>query len=113
MRRLKALLVNNLLLKGISVLLAVLLWYQVAQREAVWQFVSIPLGFKLPEGLIISNEPANQVVVYARSQRPSGVDQAQLSAVIDLPNAMPGTQVIQLTEKNINRPARSCRRHPL
>ncbi len=103
--RLRNLLLDNLLLKGVSVLLAVLIWHQVSQQQTVWQVVPIPLGFTMPEGLVISNDLPNTIAVYSRSQRPGGVDQTQLSAVIDLPNASPGTQVVQLTEKSINRPA--------
>jgi len=103
--RLRSLLLDNLLLKGVAVLLAVLIWHQVSRQQTVWQVVPIPLGFTIPNGLVISNDLPNSIAVYARSQRPGGVDQSQLSAVINLPNVSPGTQVIQLTEKSINRPA--------
>ena len=103
--RLRNLFLDNLLLKGVAILLAVLVWHQVSRQQTVWQAIPIPLGFTLPDALVISNDLPNEIQVVARSQRPGGVDPTQLSAVIDLPNASPGTQVIQLTEKSINRPA--------
>lgn len=105
MKSWRSLLLDNLPLKAISILLAILVWHQVSQQQTPWQIVSIPLGFKMPPGLVITNDYPTQVEVYARSHRSAGVDPSQLNAVIDLPGAMPGTQVIQLTEKNINRPA--------
>ena len=94
--------VNNLSLKALSVLLAFLLWAQVANQETVQRTIMAPVEFlNIPAGLEISNEYTRQVEVVYRTDRPNNFDPARLSVVVDLEGAVPETAIIHLTQANI------------
>ena len=94
--------INNLSLKALAVLLAFLLWVQVANQETVQRTAMVPVEFlNIPDGLEISNEYTKQVEVSYRTDRPNNFDPGQLSVVIDLDRAAPEAAIIHLTRANI------------
>ena len=94
--------INNLSLKALAVLLAFLLWAQVANQETVQRTAMVPVEFlNIPDGLEISNEYTKQVEVIYRTDRPNNFDPGQLSVVIDLDRAAPEAAIIHLTRANI------------
>lgn len=108
MNFLRQLFLNNVGLKAISLLLATLLWWQIASQETVLRTISVPVEFvNLQANLEISNDYPKQVEVDIQSQRSIGRgEELALSAVIDLKNAKPGTEIIPLTEEQIkNKPS--------
>ena len=101
MNILRGLLLNNLGLKGISLVLAFLLWLQVGSQQNFQRTVSVPLEFyNLPADLEITGDYAREVDVIIRAQR-RVESVGQMSAVIDFKNAKPGTEIVPLTERNI------------
>lgn len=108
MNILRELLLNNIGLKAVSLLLAFLMWVQIAGRQTVQTTVSVPVEFiNIPAELEISNSYQKQVDVVIRSElgRPPG--QRSMVAVVDLRKATPGTMVVPLAEDSIrNKPQR-------
>ncbi len=101
MNILRGLLLNNLGLKGISLVLAFLLWLQVGSQQNFQRTVSVPLEFyNLPADLEITGDYAREVDVIIRAQR-RVESVGQMSAVIDFKNAKPGTEIVPLAERNI------------
>lgn len=99
---------KNLGLKVISVLLAFLLWLTITVPEMVQRTLSLPVEFvNMPSQLEISDDYDKEVEVVIRSdRRTSTLDERNLAVVIDLKRAVPGTELIRLTEGNIrNKPS--------
>ncbi len=95
---------KNLGLKGVSLLLAFLLWHQVASQKTVQRTISIPVEFvNMPPEMEISNDHPKRVDITLRSDR-GGANIDQLTAVVDLKGAQPGFLEIPLTEQSISRP---------
>jgi YbbR domain-containing protein len=98
----RRLLLDNLTLKVISLVLAFLLWVQIAGQQRVQRSVSVSVEFiNMPHELEITNDYPREVNVVI--SRPSSVrmDERELAAVIDLSTAEPGMIVVPLTERNI------------
>ncbi len=98
---------NNIGLKAISLLLAFLLWVQVASQERVQRTVTLPVELvNMPPQLEISNDYVKTVEADIRSERGSAaLDERELAVVIDLISSSPGTEVIPLTDQNVrNKP---------
>jgi len=98
----RGLLLNNPTLKLIAIVLAFLLWVQIAGQQRVQRSVSIPVEFiNMPPQLVVTNDYPRQVNVVI--SRPSSVrmDERQLAAVVDMAGTEPGTTVVPLTERNI------------
>ncbi len=94
--------VNNLSLKILAGLLALLLWIQVASQETVQMTLAARLEFlDMPADLEISNDYPRAVEVLLQTSRPSLVENERLSAMIDMRDATSGTAVIHLNEGNI------------
>ena len=93
---------NNIGLKAISLLLAFLLWVQVASQERVQRTVTLPVELvNMPPQLEISNDYVKTVEAEIRSGRgSSSLDERELAVVIDLTSSSPGTEVIPLTDQN-------------
>lgn len=106
MNLLRQLFLNNLGLKAISLILALLTWLAVPRRQTVQTTFPIPVELaNLPEELEISNNYEKQVDVDIRSELGSAIEGGRLAAVIDLRQAAPGTTVIHLSEESIrNKP---------
>ena len=108
MNLLRRLFLHNLGLKALSLLLAFLLWSQIARQQTVQRTVSVPVEFiNMPANLEIANDYKKQVEVDIRSQRSTAaMEDRQLTAVINLEDTSPGAAVIPLSERNIqNRPS--------
>jgi YbbR domain-containing protein len=103
MNRLKALLLNNIGLKALSLFLAVLLWMQVSGQETVQRIVSVPLVFvNVPADLEIAGDYETKVDVVIRAERASTpIQENQFAVIVDLSSAHPGEHVIPLTERNV------------
>ncbi len=95
---------SNLPLKAVSLVLAFLLWNQVASLRTAQRTVTVPLVIvNMPENLEISNDYLRQVDVEVRS-RGGDLDTRELSAVVNLTDAHAGDQQIVLTPQHISHP---------
>ena len=71
---------NNLSLKILAVLLALLLWIQVASQETVQMTVVAPVEFlDMPADLEISNDYPREVEVLLKTNRPNLLERALFS----------------------------------
>lgn len=107
MKYLRALILRNSGLKVLSLLLAFLLWAQIAGREEVQRITSAPIVFtNMPPGLEITGDFPTKVDIVIRSERPdSQIGENVLAVIVDLSAAKPGVQTIPLNEKNVaNKP---------
>jgi len=102
MKFLRHFFLNNIGLKIISVLLAFLLWVQVASREPVQRTVMLPVELvNMPLQMEILNDYVKTIEVDIRSEFGTAVfDKQELAVVIDLSDSVPGTQVILLSDRN-------------
>jgi len=109
MNILREFLFNNIGLKLISLLLALLLWLQVAGQQTVQRTLSLPVEFvNMAPEMEISNDYERRVDVVLRSRRgTSNFDDGSLTVKIDLRGATPGAEKsYPLSEDNIsNRPS--------
>lgn len=93
---------NNLSLKILATLLAVLLWIQVASQETVQMTIAAHVEFlDMPADLEISNDYPREVEVLLKTNRPSFVENDRLSAMIDMGDATAGAAIIHLNGTNI------------
>ena len=93
---------NNLSLKILAVLLAFLLWLQVASQETVQMTLAAPVEFlDMPTDLEISNDYPREVEVVLKSDRPRSLEPGRISVMIDMREAASGTTVVHLNENNI------------
>jgi len=98
---------KNLGLKALALGLAVALWWFVAGESKVQVGFVVPLEIRnVPAGMTITNKVERQVEV-----RLSGppyllgtLQQAEISAAIDLANAKPGRQVLHMGDSSIKVP---------
>jgi len=89
---------KNWVLKLLSLLFALFLWYFVVGEDKVDMTVTIPVEIvNLPRELIISNQFKKQLEVTVSGQRSliRGMTAQHISRTIDLSKASPGTVVIQ------------------
>lgn len=102
MNVLRRLLLENLALKIVAIMLAFLLWMQIAGQQRVQRSVSVPVEFiNMPPELEITNDYPKEVAVVISRPISVRMDERQLAAVIDLSNAEPGVVVVPLTERSI------------
>ena len=98
---------DNLGLKVLALALAVVLWWFVAGESKVQVGFAVPLEIRnIPRGMTITNKVDRQVEVRLAGP-PSllgGVQQADVSAAIDLFDARPGRQVVRIEEQAIRVP---------
>jgi len=98
---------KNLGLKALALGLAIALWWFVAGESKVQVGFVVPLEIRsVPAGMTITNKIDRQVEV-----RLSGppyllgtLQQADISAAIDLSNARPGRQVVHMNDSSIKVP---------
>ncbi len=107
MSSLRQFFLKDLGLKGVSLLLAFLLWHQVASQRTVQRTISVPVEFvNMPSDLVISNDHPRRLEVVLRSDRGSAnIEERQLTAAVDLKSAIPGILEVPITEQNISRPS--------
>ena len=85
LRYLRSLILDNLALKILSLLLAFLLWVQIAGQQRVQRSVAVPVEFiNMPVGLEITNDYPREVNVVISRPSSLRMDERQLAAVIDL-----------------------------
>jgi YbbR domain-containing protein len=94
MNILREFLFNNIGLKAISLLLALLLWLQVAGQQTVQRTLSLPVEFvNMPSEMEVSNDFERQVDVVLRSRRGTpNFEDGSLTVKIDLRDAIPGAE---------------------
>ncbi len=103
-KRLTYLLSRDWLLKGVSLLLAIVLWYFVGGEDRVNKNVLIPIEIiNLPRDLVISNQFKKEIEVTVSGPRSLIAEMANRAVTrqIDLSTATPGTMVIENDNKHI------------
>jgi YbbR domain-containing protein len=100
-------LLENLPLKLISLVLAVLLWFVIAGEKTSEMGISVPLELQnFPTDLEITGDPANSVEVRLRASPGiiSRLGPGEVSAHLDLAGATEGERIIHLTEDCVRVP---------
>ncbi len=98
---------KNWVLKLLSLLFALFLWYFVVGEDKVDMNVTIPVEIvNLPRDLVISNQYRKQLEVTISGQRSiiRGLTEQHISRSIDLSDATPGTVVLQNQHESIKLP---------
>jgi len=98
---------KNWVLKLLSFLFALFLWYFVVGEDKVDMNVTIPVEIvNLPRNLVISNQFKKQLEVTVSGQRSliRGMTEQHISRSIDLSKATPGTVLIQNHPDSISLP---------
>ncbi len=98
---------NNLGLKIVSLIAAVLLWFAVTREPMAEVAISVPVEFhNSPEHLEISTETIPQVQVRVRGpvREVRDLSPSDVHAVIDLEQAKPGERTYDLNPKRIHVP---------
>ena len=99
---------RNLGLKALALGLSILLWWFVAGERNVQVGFAVPLEIRnIPSDMAITNKVDSQVDVRLAGPPTliNGLQQKEISAVIDLSNAKKGKEIIPLTERSIEVPA--------
>ncbi len=99
---------KNLGLKVLALLLSVLLWWFVAGESNVQVGFVVPLEIRnIPPGMALTNKVDRQVEVRLAgpSTLISGLEQKDISAIIDLSDAKTGKEIIPLSERSVKIPA--------
>jgi YbbR domain-containing protein len=89
---------NNWVLKLVSLLFAVLLWYFVVGEDKVDTTIYVPVEIvNLPRELVIANQFRRQIEVTISGPRGliSGINRQHISRTINLSKATPGTMVVR------------------
>ena len=98
---------KNWVLKLVSLLFALFLWYFVVGEDKVDMNVTIPVEIvNLPRDLVISNQYKKQLEVTVSGQRSliRGMTEQHISRSVDLSKAEPGTVVVQNHPDSISLP---------
>jgi YbbR domain-containing protein len=98
---------NNIGLKLLSLLIAVVLWLAVVHEPRAEVVLTVPIEFQnAPQELDFTSEHVPQAAI--RVQGPERIvrdlDQADVHATIDLAHAAPGEHTYDLTSKQIHVP---------
>jgi len=91
----------------ISLLLAIVLWYNVGGEQTVDTSVMIPVEvLNLPRELVISNQFKREIEVTVNGPRTMimEIENGQITRQIDLSNATPGTRVVTNDVSSIDLP---------
>jgi hypothetical protein len=103
-KRLTRLMSKDWLLKFISLVLAIILWYFVGGEDRVDKNVMVPIEIiNLPRDLVISNQFKKEIEVTVSGPRSLILEMANRAVTrqIDLSMATPGTMVIENDNKHI------------
>jgi YbbR domain-containing protein len=101
------LLLDNLALKSVSLVLAVLLWFLIAAEKTSERGLSVPVEFQnVPKDLEMTNDPVDTVEVRLRASPGiiQGLLPRELSAQIDLAGTVEGERIIHLTPDTVRVP---------
>ena len=99
---------KNLGLKALALGLSILLWWFVAGESNVQVGFAVPLEIRnIPSDMAITNKVDSQVDVRLAGPPTliNGLQQKEISAVIDLSDAKKGKAIIPLTERSVEVPA--------
>jgi hypothetical protein len=91
-------------MKGLSLCLALMLWYFVGGKDTVDKIVMIPIEIiNLPRDLVISNQFKKEIEVTVSGPRSLIVEMSNraITRQIDLSSAIPGTMVISNANNSI------------
>ncbi len=95
---------KNWILKAISLVLAVMLWYFVVGEDQVDINIQVPIEIlNLPSDLTIANQYKKDIEVSVRGPRSiiQELKKRNISRPVDLSNARPGTVVVKNDENSI------------
>jgi len=99
---------KDLLLKGISLVMAVLLWYFVVGEDQVDMNIKVPIEIiNLPSNLVISNQFKKDIEVTLRGPRSliSDLKNRNITIPVDLSNKKAGTAVVKNDPQKIPLPS--------
>ena len=96
-------LLTNVELKAVSLLLATLLWFQIAGQETVQRTMLLPIELvNMAEQLQVSNDYPRDVEVTVRSDRgPEVLDDQDMAILIDLEGKGAGPDLVILRDEQI------------
>ena len=103
-KKLAQLMSKDWLLKFVSLLLAIVLWYLVGGEDRIDKNVMVPIEIiNLPRDLVISNQFKKEIEVTVSGPRSLILEMANRAVTrqVDLSTATPGTMVIENTNKHI------------
>ncbi|WP_136808446.1 YbbR-like domain-containing protein [Desulfosediminicola flagellatus] len=106
-RKWQAIWAKDWVLKGVSLVLATMLWYFVAGEDTVDKNVMVPIEIiNLPRDLVISNQFKKEIELTVSGPRSVIQDMANkgLTRQINLSDAIPGTKVVQNSNDAIKVP---------
>lgn len=98
---------NNLILKILSLLFAILLWYYVGSKGVIETNMIVPLELKnLPDSYFISGDVIDYIDVRLKGKENilSLLKGNQINLYLDLSNVKVGNNIFNLKPENINTP---------
>lgn len=108
LNRLKVLLLDNVLIKIVSLVFAVLLWFYVNSKGGAEMEIAIPLELRnVPGRLVVVGDTIDDVTVRVRGRERvlEGITSSPPRAVLDLTDAREGNNVLFLNPSAITVPA--------
>ncbi|MBI3811789.1 MAG: hypothetical protein HY283_06250 [Nitrospirae bacterium] len=108
LNRLKVLLLDNVLIKIVSLVFAVLLWFYVNSKGGAEMEIAVPLELRnVPARLVVVGDMIDDVTVRVRGRERilEGIISSPPRAVLDLTDAREGSNVLFLTPSAITVPA--------
>ena len=107
LNRLKALLLDNVLIKIVSLVFAVILWFYVNSKGVVEMDIAVPLELRnLPSNLTMIGDVMDDVTVRVKSRERilHGMAGGRIHAVLDLAGAHAGENIYVLDAAAVERP---------
>ncbi len=94
-------------LRGISLILAAILWHFVGGEDTVNKSIMVPVEvINMPRDLVISNQFKKEIEVTISGPRSQilGIDKGSIRRQVDLAQATPGTLVVKNTNESLRVP---------
>ncbi|MEK6683743.1 MAG: CdaR family protein [Nitrospirota bacterium] len=107
LNRLKALLLDNVLIKIVSLVFAVILWFYVNSKGVVEMDIAVPLELRnMPSNLTMIGDVMDDVTVRVKSRERilRGMAEGRIHAVLDLAGAHAGENIYVLDAAAVERP---------
>ncbi|MBF0338798.1 MAG: hypothetical protein HQL05_13335 [Nitrospirae bacterium] len=104
----KKLLTDNMELKAITLVLALLLWFFVTLKGQSDIILELPLEYKnIPKGFELVNSSSNFVNISVKGQERliKNIDPKDVSIYVDLSKAKNGETIVHLSKENVKVPA--------